>query len=210
MVGPEAFEEVRYLAHVKQLQALDVIPEIAAEFAETFGRRSGGLVSLYRSEDAETIVVALGSVLGTIKDAVDALRDQGTRIGVVGIGSFRPFPAAAVRSALAGARRVVVIEKALAPGAGGILATDVSMATAGLPLQTCAVIAGLGGRPITQGSLMALFQLAQSDGLEALTFLDLDRSLVERELARMASHRRSGPTAENMLRDVGVVSARVT
>jgi len=210
MVGPEAFEEVRYLAHVKQLQALDLIPEIAAEFGGTFGRRSGGLVSTYRSEDAEIVVVALGSVLGTIKDAVDDLRDQGTRIGVVGIGSFRPFPVAAVRDALAGSRRVVVIEKALAPGAGGIVATDVAMAVAGLPLQTHAVIAGLGGRPITKSSLMELFRLAQSDLLEALTFLDLDRSLVERELERMARRRRSGPTAENVLRDVGIVSARVT
>jgi len=210
MVGPEAFEEVRYLAHVKQLQALDLIPEIAAEFGGTFGRRSGGLVSTYRSEDAEVVVVALGSVLGTIKDAVDDLRDQGTRIGVVGIGSFRPFPVAAVRDALAGSRRVVVIEKALAPGAGGIVATDVAMAVAGLPLQTHAVIAGLGGRPITKSSLMELFRLAQSDLLEALTFLDLDRSLVERELERMARRRRSGPTAENVLRDVGIVSARVT
>ncbi len=210
MVGPEAFEEVRYLAHVKQLQALDLIPEIAAEFGGTFGRRSGGLVSTYRSEDAETVVVALGSVLGTIKDAVDDLRDQGTRIGVVGIGSFRPFPVAAVRDALAGSRRVVVIEKALAPGAGGIVATDVAMAVAGLPLQTHAVIAGLGGRPITKSSLMELFRLAQLDSLEALTFLDLDRGLVERELERMARRRRSGPTAENVLRDVGIVSARVT
>ncbi len=210
MVGPEAFEEVRYLAHVKQLEALDLIPEIAAEFAGTLGRRSGGLLSTYRSEDAETVVVALGSVLGTIKDTVDTLRDQGMRIGVVGIGSFRPFPAAALRVALAGARRVVVIEKALAPGAGGIVATDVSMATAGLEVKTHAVIAGLGGRPITKSSLMELLQLAASGGLEDLTFLDLDRTLIERELARMASHRRSGPTAENLLRDVGIVSARVT
>ncbi len=149
-------------------------------------------------------------MLGTIKDTVDTLRDQGTRIGVVGIGSFRPFPAAAVRTALAGARRVVVIEKALAPGAGGIVATDVAMATAGLEVKTHAVIAGLGGRPITKGSLMELFQVAASGDLEDLTFLDLDRTLIERELARMASHRRSGPTAENLLRDVGVVSARVT
>lgn len=84
------------------------------------------------------------------------------------------------------------------------------MATAGLPLQTHAVIGGLGGRPITKRSLMELLQVAASDGLEALTFLDLDRTLVERELARMAGRRRSGPTAENVLRDVGIVSARVT
>jgi len=210
MVGPEAFEEVRYLAHVKQLQALDRIPEIAAEFAGTFGRRAGGLVSTYRSEDAETVVVALGSVLGTIKDAVDDLRQRGQRVGVVGIGSFRPFPAAAVRTAVGGARRVVVIEKALAPGAGGIVAQDVAMATAGLPVRTHAVVAGLGGRPITKRSLTDLLEVAGTGTLEDLTFLDLDRNLVERELARMAERRRSGPTAENILHDVGIVSARVT
>jgi len=210
MVGPEAFEEVRYLAHVKQLQALDLIPEIAAEFAGTFGRRAGGLLSTYRSEDAETIVVALGSVLGTIKDTVDDLRERGRRVGVVGIGSFRPFPAAAVRAAVGGARRVVVIEKALAPGAGGIVAQDVAMATAGLPVRTHAVVAGLGGRPITKSSLTDLLEAAGTGTLEDLTFLDLDRDLVQRELARMAQRRRSGPTAENILHDVGIVSARVT
>src|SRR3954471_17792890 len=77
MVGPEAFSEVRYLMHAKQMQALDVIPEVAGAFAEIFGRASGGLVRGYRTEDAETIVVALGSVLGTIEDVVDELRDEG-------------------------------------------------------------------------------------------------------------------------------------
>jgi pyruvate ferredoxin oxidoreductase alpha subunit len=90
MVGPEAFTEVRYLAHAKQMQALDVIPELANEFAQAFGRRSGGLVRRYRSEDADTIVVALGSVLGTIEEVVDELREEGVRIGAVGITCFRP------------------------------------------------------------------------------------------------------------------------
>ena len=72
MVGPEAFMEVRYLAHVTQMQALDLIPEISRTFEDAFGRASGGLVRPYRTEDAETIVVALGSVLGTIKDTVDS------------------------------------------------------------------------------------------------------------------------------------------
>lgn len=209
MVGPEAFTEVRYLAHVKQLQALDLIPDIAAEFAEAFGRHSGGLVSPYRSEDAQTVIVALGSVLGTIKDAVDEVRAHGDRVGVVGIETFRPFPAAAVRGALEHATRVVVVEKALAPGAGGILARDVSLALAGLPVRTHAVIAGLGGRPITRASLTELLGAARADRLEELTFLDLDRELAERELGRMAAQRRSGPIAENVLRDVGIVSARI-
>ncbi len=128
MVGPEAFMEVRYLAHAKQMQALELIPQIAAEFAERFGRDSGGLLHPYRCEDAETIVVALGSVLGTIADVVDEQREQGVKVGALGIGSFRPFPLDAVREALAGAQRVVVLEKALAVGIGGIVSANVRMA----------------------------------------------------------------------------------
>src|SRR5690349_2479870 len=96
MVGPEAFMEVRYLAHAKQTMALERIPVIAQEFEERFGRASGGLVRPYRCEDAETIVVALGSVLGTIKDTIDEMRAAGVKIGVLGIQSYRPFPQAAV------------------------------------------------------------------------------------------------------------------
>ena len=116
MVGPEAFTEVRYLSQARLLQALDLVPAVAAEFLTGFGRDSGGLVRAYRTEDADLIVVALGSVLGTIKDAVDELRDEGLRIGVLGITTFRPFPAHAVREALAGASRLVVIERAISPG----------------------------------------------------------------------------------------------
>jgi pyruvate ferredoxin oxidoreductase alpha subunit len=210
MVGPEAFAEVRYLAHFKQLQALDRIPELASEFATTFGRRAGGLVNPYRSEDAEVVVVALGSVLGTIKEAVDELRERGRRVGALGVSTFRPFPATAVRRALEHAKRVVVVEKALAPGTGGVLARDVTMAVSDLPLQVHSVIAGLGGRPVTGASLRKLLDETASGYLEKLSFLDLDRGLVERELARMAANRRSGPTAENILRDVGIVAARVS
>jgi pyruvate ferredoxin oxidoreductase alpha subunit len=103
MVGPEAFTEVRYLAHLRQMQALDLIPEIAAEFGAATGRTRGGLVSCYQLEDAETVVVALGSVLGTLKDAVDELRADGHRVGVLGITSFRPFLLAQVRQALGAA-----------------------------------------------------------------------------------------------------------
>jgi pyruvate ferredoxin oxidoreductase alpha subunit len=181
MVGPDAFTEVRYLAHAKHLRALEVIPQVAAEFAATFGRDSGGLVRDYRCADAETVVIALGSVLGTVKDTVDELRDEGVSIGVLGVTSFRPFPFEAVRTALRGVKRVVVLERALAVGMGGIVAADVRMAWPGEP---CTVIAGLGGRPVTKKSLRALFADAVADRLEPLTFLDLKRDLVERELRR--------------------------
>jgi len=146
-------------------------------------------------------------VLGTIQDTIDELRDDGMSIGAVGITSFRPFPLEQLRAALEHAERVVVLEKALAVGIGGIVSANVRMALAGIVLHGYTVIAGLGGRPITKASLRGLFQEAAEDRLEPLTFLDMDWDIVNRELARMASSRSSGPSAENMLRDSGPVAA---
>ncbi len=144
MVGPEAFMEVRYLQHHKQLQALELIPRLSAEFERHFGRPCGGLVRPYRAEEAETIVIALGSVNGTIQDVVDEMRAAGVSIGSVSIGSFRPFPLAALRDAVGSAKRLVVVEKDLAVGIGGIVSMDVRKSMAGLGTVVYTVIAGLG------------------------------------------------------------------
>jgi pyruvate ferredoxin oxidoreductase alpha subunit len=210
MVGPEAFTEVRYLAHTRQLQALDAIPRIAEEFRRAFGRDSGGLLHPYALDDAETVVVALGSVLGTLYDVVDELRDDGARVGALGITSFRPFPLTAVRQALRGVRRVVVLERALAAGRGGIVSGDVQAALARSRTDCHTVIAGLGGRAVTKASLHRLLREAEVGALGELTFLDLDEPLVARELRRMADNPRSGPVAENLLRDLGAVATSTT
>lgn len=200
--------EVRYLAHHKQLQALEVIPRLAAEFEKLFGRASGGLISPYRTEGAKTIIVALGSVCGTVKDLVDDLRDRDVAVGAVKIGSFRPFPLAELRTALEGADRVVVIEKDLALGLGGIVASNVRMALRGSPILVYTVIAGLGGRPITKASLERVVLQAAGDQLEDPHFLDLDWRIVDAELARAKETRRSGPIAENILRDIGLIGRK--
>jgi pyruvate ferredoxin oxidoreductase alpha subunit len=186
MVGPEAFTEVKYLMHAKQQLALATVPQLADEFERDFGRRSGGLLRCYRCEDAETIVLALGSVLGTIEEVVDDLRDEGVPIGAVGLKCFRPYPLDAVRTALARAERVVVLEKAFAVGAGGIVGQNVRLALSGLPPRVHDVIAGLGGRPITKASLRGLFEDAVADRLgSGMRFLDLDHDVVARELQRL-------------------------
>jgi len=224
MVGPEAFTEVRYLAHERMQQALQVIPAVAAEFGTRFGRDSGGLVRPYLADDAEIVVVALGSVLGTVKDVVDELRADGMKIGVLGITSFRPFPDQAIREALnlgsvtgeddppspPRIRHLVVLERALSPGTGGIVTADLRTALAGRPAPAMStVVAGLGGRAITSKSLRALLTRAVAGELEPFSFLDLDTSLVERELARMRATRRSGPSPENILRDLGITASRI-
>jgi len=212
MVGPEAFTEVRYLMHAKQTLALDVIPRIADEFAGAFGRDSGGLVRGYRLADADTVIVSLGSVLGTIEDVVDELREQGERAGALAVRCFRPWPADEVRAALGTARRVIVVEKAFAVGAGGIVGQNVRLAldgvTAAPPVHD--VIAGLGGRPVTSASLHRIVADVLEGRAARTTFLDLDTGVVERELRRTREASRPGPHAENILRDIGIVAGGPT
>ena len=204
MAGPEAFTEVKYLAHHKQMEALELIPQVAASFAEHFGRDSGGLVRPYKCDDAETIIVALGSVLGTIKDTVDERRERGEKIGALGISSFRPFPLDAVREVLANAKRFIAVEKAFSVGLGGIVAAHCRAALSPNLIPNWEVAAGLGGRPITKASLHGMIDDVLAGTLEHFSFLDLDKELVEKELERERNARRSGPIAENLIRDVGI------
>ena len=210
MVGPDAFTEVRYLQHYKQQLALRLIPEYAADFKARFGRDSGGLLRSYRAEDAELIVVAMGSVNGTIKDTIDEMRADGVPVGLVTLVSFRPFPTAALREKLVRARNVVVIEKSLAVGMGGPLANNVDLAlrnVAGAP-QVHSVIAGLGGRPITCAALHKVLRRALVQPWEGSHFLDLNETIVAKELHYVRKVRRSGPTAENLLRRLGQVAEK--
>lgn len=186
MVGPEAFTEVKYMAHRKILSALEVIPKVAQDFEKIFGRSSGGLVRGHKLDGAETVVIALGSVLGTIKDVVDEMVAADIKIGVLGIIAFRPFPTQAVKAALSKAKRVIVLEKAFQVGIGGIVIENVRNALRDTDIKDYTVIAGLGGRPITKQSLRDYFEQAQLDQVEELTFLDLDIELAEAELAREA------------------------
>ena len=205
MVGPDAFTEVRFLQHYKQTLALRLLPKFAAEFKTQFGRDSGGLLRTYHAEDADMLVVAMGSINGTIKDAIDEMRADGFSIGLITLVAFRPFPTLALRQLLAGCRNVVVVEKSFAVGMGGQLANNVDLALRNTPNapQVHSVIAGLGGRPVTRASLQRAFRRAEAQPWEGAHFLDLNEDIIGKELHHVRKVRRSGPTAENLLRRLG-------
>jgi pyruvate ferredoxin oxidoreductase alpha subunit len=210
MLGPEAFTEVRYLAHYKQMQALDLIPKLAAEFGAIVGRDSGGLVKSHDAEGAETIIVTMGSIIGTMKEVMAGMRDEGVSIGAVTLRSFRPFPKDELREMLKDAKRVIVFEKCMAVGLGGIVSSNVRWALRGLTTPIYSVIGGLGGRPITRPSLRKLFEAGVQDQLEDTHFLDLDMDLVQRQIDREIAQTGSGPAAENIVRDLGALRAAKT
>ena len=176
MVGPEAFTEVRYLADRRLRDALGAFGRESRRFGHAIGRRLSHADG-YRLQGADTVVVALGSVSGTLHDVADAVPG----VGILTVTMFRPFPADVVRGMLVGARRVIVLERAFAPGAGGIVTADVRAALVGRDVPVHTVVAGLGGRPIGTESLREMLTRPQ---LDDLTFLDLRRDVVDRELAR--------------------------
>ncbi len=159
--------------------------------------------------DADTVVIALGSVIGTIKDAVDELRDEGIAVGCMKIGCYRPFPAIQLREALEGCSRVIVVEKDLSVGMGGIVSADVLMALNGLPIPVHTVIAGLGGRSISTKSLKQMVRDARAERLIEPHFLDLNMAAVDEELARRREQRRAGPVAEQLIRAVNAIGTKV-
>ncbi len=201
MVGPDAFMEVRYLAHQKQMDALEVIPRIAAEFAKVFGREAGGLLRPYRTEDAETVVVALGSINGTIKDVVDEQRAERRADRRDHHRRVPPLPAG--RALRPADRRQAGRLRREEPRAGARAACSprtCAWLCAGRRKPVYTVIAGLGGRPITRVSLGEAFRRGAEDNLDDVTFLDLNWEVVHEQSVRADETRQSGPIAENLLK----------
>ena len=155
LAEPDSYMELRHRLFSDVRASAAQIELLQAEFERQFGRSSGGLIGGYRIDDADVVVLAMGSLNGTIEDAVDSLRDDGQRIGSLKIVSFRPFPAEQLRQRLANAKRVVVLEKAVSMGSGGILAAEVRGALYGLsnPPPLSSYIVGLGGRDVTVGDV---------------------------------------------------------
>ena len=182
MVGPESFMEVKYLAHQRMIDSERVVKRVSEEFEAHFGRKTGGLLRTYRAEGAETVVLALGSIIGTLKDVIDELQLDGHSIGVLGLTSFRPFPYDALAAALKDAKRVIILEKAFSTGTGGIVTLDVARAIEGMDIKDFTVIAGLGGRPITIASLSNYLMNAMNENIDRTTFLDLEVDTVEIEI----------------------------
>ena len=168
VLGGTPYSYFRYETHLAALNGLTVHDEIAAEFAETFGR-SYGTVEAYRSDDAELVFFMIGSFATKAKAAVDRLREAGWKIGLVRPRLLRPYPEARLRQLLAGKRGVAVIDQNLSMGKGGVLFAELASALYGqkeAPVLT-SFIGGLGGRDISPEEfyeMAAVTRQAAQDG----------------------------------------------
>ena len=113
LVGDNWFAEFRYQQTVAELNALKVIEEVDREFGERFGRSYGGLLDAYKVDDAEVVMIGMGSIMATVRHTINVMRSAGKRVGMVKIRSYRPFPKEKLAAVIGStkARMVVVIEK---------------------------------------------------------------------------------------------------
>lgn len=153
--GPIADEtnslEFHYLIQEAMKSARKVIPEVAQAYQEAFGHYHGGLIDSYCANDAEVMLVAMGSTVSTLREAVDQMRLRGEKVGLVKVRCFRPFPDQELRQALKSARVVCVLDRALSMGSQGILAGEVKAALYDADQRplVLGLLAGYGGREVT-------------------------------------------------------------
>jgi pyruvate ferredoxin oxidoreductase alpha subunit len=153
---PDYYFELRHQQTEALLAALDAFAELSAEYEELSGRSYGPLES-YRVDAAARVLVALGSSAGTVKDVVDELREDGDRVGLLKIASFRPFPAEAVAALLHGSASAIVLDRADSPGGTPALLAEVATALAGTGIDVRGHVYGLGGRDLHPEDVREIF-----------------------------------------------------
>lgn len=179
--GPEYNRYFKYCEH-KAMEAVPrVVEEVEARFADVFGRRYPGMVEAYRCDDAEVVLVTLGSIAGLVRGVVDDMREAGQRVGLLRIRYVRPFPYEQVAAALAGTRAYGVLEKDISFGAEGTVYTNVNSALmrAGRALPSCNFVGGLGGDDISAGDVEGMFKTlgrraAGDEGIASVYFVGVD------------------------------------
>jgi pyruvate ferredoxin oxidoreductase alpha subunit len=162
LVGPGHFPEARADHHAALQESLGLIERADADWAAAGGRAAGGLLEVLGDPQAQVGILALGGVVGTLRDAIDeGLGDEPVRL--LKLRAFRPFPVAALREACAGLDALVVLERAISPGAEGILTPEVRAALFDMqaPPRVQGVAAGLGGRDVPLQLLPQLLAVAR-------------------------------------------------
>jgi len=148
-------------------EAMDQVPAVTLEADREWSELTGrgyGLVERYRCDGARTVVVAMGSMCGTARDAVDAMRDEGLPVGLLKVRLFRPLPVQALREALAGVPEVLVLDRNYSPGHGGVLHQELRAALCGMPdaPRIHGYLAGVGGVNVSPEKITEFVRMANA------------------------------------------------
>lgn len=183
LADPDYYMETRFAINQTHKDVLELIPLVGDEFQKIFGRPGVRLVEEYRTKDAEKVIVAMGSVCGTIKDVVDQMRSKGRKVGLLKIITYRPFPAEAIYQALKNNPKVAVLEKAVSLGSYSPLLAEIRAVFSGKKKapRISGFVIGLGGRDITIDSIKEVFKKLTAKEISE-EYIDLKPELLEEEI----------------------------
>jgi pyruvate ferredoxin oxidoreductase alpha subunit len=171
--------EFRYQQQEAMNRARGVIAEVDKRFGDHFGRYYGGMVEEIRCEDADVVLVGMGSLVGTSRIVVDRLRNRGLKVGLVKLRYYRPFPREYFKGLSKRVKAMGVIDRDISFGYEGAVASDIksALAGAGVVPKVINFIAGIAGRDITkehiEGMYDKLFNLVQGKDEKELQFIGL-------------------------------------
>lgn len=174
--GPEHNYIFKYKEHIGMKNAVPVINEAEEKFADIFGRKYSGLIDTYKTDDADYIIITLGSIAGLCRETADKLRKDGIKAGVIRIRYMRPFPAREITEALNNnAKAVAVLEKDISFGNEGTVFTNVNSAlySEGLNIPSYNFIGGLGGRNISAADIENIYKEIQN-GTDKVNFIGIE------------------------------------
>ncbi len=180
--APDIYMETRYAIEATMRDAIPIIEEACSQYSKIMGRGVCGLIEAYKCDDAEKIIVAMGSVVGTIKDVVDSLREKGEKVGVLKVVVYRPFPKDKIAQVLSGVKKVAVVEKAVSLGADSPLYADVSSLVyqRNIGCDVFSYCIGLGGRDISPDQIEQIFfEMDSADRSGAVKYIGLNEKLLE-------------------------------
>lgn len=174
--GPEHNCIFKYKEHSAMLASVPVIAEAERKFSEIFGRRYTGLMDAYLVEDADYVVITLGSIAGLCRETADKLRREGKKAGVLRLRYIRPFPGSELADALKNAKAAAVLEKDISFGNEGTVYTNVNSALFGHGtfIPTYDFIGGLGGRNISAADIENIFDAMEKGAAEKVNFIGIE------------------------------------
>jgi pyruvate ferredoxin oxidoreductase alpha subunit len=178
---PDTYHEIRYMLNRAMMNSKAVLEDAFKEFGETFGREYHPYYEEYRTEDADVILLTMGSLAGTIKEAVDRMRNDGERVGLLKLRTARPWPTEELRKALDHASVVAVIEKDISLGHEGTVSSDLKATyhRHDGPLVHY-FVAGLGGRDVPVRDIIKAYEHANStrDPVDGSMWVGLNRDII--------------------------------
>jgi pyruvate ferredoxin oxidoreductase alpha subunit len=157
---PNYYMEARYDMYKAMINSKNIIRDINKEFGEIF-EREYDFVENYKCDDAEIIIVGMGSVCGTVKDVIDDLRREGEKVGLLKLRVFRPFPKDEIGAVIKNASKVAVLDKNISFDIGGALYNEIK---AKIDVDVYGFILGLGGRDVTPEHIRKIVKETKKSG----------------------------------------------